>query len=110
MTRIGEIDARTKRLGEIVGVFARYGLVEPLREHVPEPLRRHLVDPDGSVATRSAPERLRLALQELGPTFVKLGQMLTRRCPHWLDHYNRQRPHSSLGDRPPISRVHNVRG
>jgi transposase InsO family protein len=30
--------------------------------------------------------------------------------PHWLHHYNRQRPHSSLGDRPPISRVHNVRG
>ena len=30
--------------------------------------------------------------------------------PHWLDHHNRQRPHSSLGDRPPISRVHNVRG
>jgi transposase InsO family protein len=30
--------------------------------------------------------------------------------PHWLDHYNGQRPHSSLGDRPPISRVHNVRG
>jgi transposase InsO family protein len=30
--------------------------------------------------------------------------------PHWLDHYNRTRPHSSIGDRPPISRVHNVRG
>jgi transposase InsO family protein len=30
--------------------------------------------------------------------------------PHWLDHYNRRRPHSSLGDRPPLSRVHNVRG
>ncbi len=30
--------------------------------------------------------------------------------PHWVDHYNRRRPHSSLGDRPPISRVHNVRG
>ena len=30
--------------------------------------------------------------------------------PHWLDHYNMRRPHSSLGDRPPISRVHNVRG
>jgi transposase InsO family protein len=28
--------------------------------------------------------------------------------PDWLDHYNRRRPHSSLGDRPPISRVHNV--
>jgi transposase InsO family protein len=30
--------------------------------------------------------------------------------PHWLNNYNRQRPHSSIGDRPPISRVHNVRG
>ena len=30
--------------------------------------------------------------------------------PHWLQHYNERRPHSSLGDRPPISRVHNVRG
>jgi transposase InsO family protein len=30
--------------------------------------------------------------------------------PHWLKHYNQRRPHSSLGDRPPTSRVHNVRG
>ena len=30
--------------------------------------------------------------------------------PHWIDNYNRQRPHSSLGDRPPISRVHNLCG
>jgi transposase InsO family protein len=30
--------------------------------------------------------------------------------PHWLDHYNRTRPHSSLGGQPPISRVHNLRG
>jgi transposase InsO family protein len=30
--------------------------------------------------------------------------------PHWLHHYNTRRPHSSLGDRPPISRVRNVCG
>lgn len=30
--------------------------------------------------------------------------------PHWLNHYNTRRPHSTLRDRPPISRVHNVRG
>jgi transposase InsO family protein len=33
-----------------------------------------------------------------------------RALPHWLHHYNCGRPHSSLGDRPPISRVHNVCG
>jgi transposase InsO family protein len=31
-----------------------------------------------------------------------------RALPYWLDHYNRSRPHSSLGGRPPISRVRNV--
>ena len=30
--------------------------------------------------------------------------------PYWLSYYNRRRPHSSLGDRPPISRIHNVCG
>jgi transposase InsO family protein len=28
----------------------------------------------------------------------------------FIRYYNRRRPHSSLGDRPPISRVHNLRG
>ena len=30
--------------------------------------------------------------------------------PHWLEYYNQRRPHSSIRDRPPISRVHNVCG
>ena len=33
----------------------------------------------------------------------------TAALPHWLNHHNTTRPHSSLGDQPPISRVHNVR-
>jgi transposase InsO family protein len=33
-----------------------------------------------------------------------------RALPYWLDHYNQRRPHSSLGGRPPISRVHNLCG
>jgi transposase InsO family protein len=28
--------------------------------------------------------------------------------PHWLEHYNQRRPHSGIGNRPPISRVHNL--
>jgi transposase InsO family protein len=31
-----------------------------------------------------------------------------RALPYWLEHYNTRRTHSSLGDRPPISRVRNV--
>src|SRR5262249_19195167 len=34
----------------------------------------------------------------------------TAALPHWLDHYTRTRPHSSLAGQAPISRVHNVRG
>jgi transposase InsO family protein len=33
----------------------------------------------------------------------------SRALASFLRYYNRRRPHSSLGDRPPISRVHNVR-
>jgi transposase InsO family protein len=29
--------------------------------------------------------------------------------PHWLKHYNTRRPHSGIQNRPPISRVHNLR-
>jgi len=34
----------------------------------------------------------------------------SKALPHWLRYYNERRPHSSLGDRPPISRVHDVSG
>jgi transposase InsO family protein len=37
------------------------------------------------------------------------SQHRRRALPHWLNHYNTRRPHSSLGGRPPITRVHNVR-
>jgi len=33
-----------------------------------------------------------------------------RALPHWLRYYNEHRPHSSIGDRPPISRVHDLSG
>jgi transposase InsO family protein len=33
-----------------------------------------------------------------------------RALPHWLHHYNEQRRHSAIGNRPPISRVRNVLG
>ena len=34
----------------------------------------------------------------------------TKALQSFVRYYNRRRPHSSLGDRPPISRIHNLRG
>ena len=33
-----------------------------------------------------------------------------RALPHWIDYYNERRPHSAIGERPPISRVHDDSG
>jgi len=33
-----------------------------------------------------------------------------RALPHWLEHYNKRRPHSALNGRSPISRAHNLPG
>lgn len=45
-------------------------------------------DPDPEMAAKPAPERLRLALEALGPAFVKLGQVLASRVdmlgPDWI--------------------------
>jgi transposase InsO family protein len=38
------------------------------------------------------------------------SQQRTRALRSFVRYYNRRRPHSSLGDRPPISRVHNLVG
>ena len=44
--------------------------------------------PDAAVASKPLPERLRLALEALGPAFVKLGQVLASRVdllgPEWI--------------------------
>src|SRR5262245_30286668 len=40
------------------------------------------------------------------PSSARRGRALAS----FIRYYNRRRPHSSLGDRPPISRVHNLRG
>ncbi len=71
---------RLFRLAKIVSVFHRYGLDEFVLTDSPNPLLRGLGKLLGS-RTHSAPrgERLRLALESLGPCFVKFGQVLSTR-------------------------------
>lgn len=67
------------RMRTIVAVFAKHGFAN-LAERLN--LGRFVLEkwlPDDSSAQRSVPERIRISLEELGPTFVKLGQLLASR-------------------------------
>lgn len=79
------------RLQEIVGVLLRFGLADLV-----DTLGLARFAPRGSHGSRSAPEhpldasrpeRLRMALEHLGPSFVKLGQIMATRsdllAPEW---------------------------
>jgi len=84
-TRLGRNTVNAIRLAEILRVFIRHGFADVLRrvgfhESLPARVLRglNLMDePSGPPETFG--ERLRMALQELGPTFIKFGQVLSTR-------------------------------
>src|SRR5580698_9133118 len=81
--KIGRAVEHVQRLRVIVGVFLRYGY-EPLARRLPLLKPWHLPfrsqrKAQLELSPLTAPERLRQALEELGPTFVKLGQLLSTR-------------------------------
>ena len=77
--QLGQISRGAARLRTIVGVFASHGfqnLAERARlgQFI---LRRMFPNVDEEKYT--APERMRMAFEQLGPTFIKFGQLLATR-------------------------------
>ncbi len=77
LPRIGR---NARRLREILTVLTKYGLADMLGGLHVEWLQGQLVSFDGERLGKVSHEaRIRLALTELGATFIKLGQMLSTR-------------------------------
>jgi ubiquinone biosynthesis protein len=71
-----------KRYNQVVAVLSRYGFGEIFKtvrfwEFVN--IEKRIFHKQGEFEIKPSAQRLRMALEELGPTFVKLGQMLSTR-------------------------------
>lgn len=78
--QLGQAVKNVHRLRFIVGVFVKHGFADvvdrmDLGKYIPGRLGTYVE----SQADKTVPERLRLAFEELGPTFVKFGQLLSTR-------------------------------
>jgi ubiquinone biosynthesis protein len=100
------------RLQDIASVLVRYGFADAVRRlGLAGALERagkvlHWTQA-AELARLDPPERVRLALQDLGPTFVKLGQILATRvdlfAPEWIEEFEK------LQDRAPPAPAGEVR-
>ncbi len=95
----------TKRLTEIIRVLSSFGFQEVLTDIGLENFTSHKKSSDDSLQKEenihlSRPVRMRMVLEKLGPTFIKLGQILATRPdlipPEWAEEFKRLQDNCSL--------------
>ncbi|KFF01953.1 ABC1 kinase family protein [Chryseobacterium luteum] len=71
---------KLKRSARLISVLSKYGFKDMLaRMNTGNKQEQLSVDPDEVISKGTVYERIRLVLEELGPTFVKLGQTFSNR-------------------------------
>ncbi|PAY15691.1 ABC transporter [Rhodopirellula sp. SM50] len=80
ITAIPQLYRNLRRWREILAVLRRYGLADWLSQHRRLPFQGWFKDHRGTpLAEYTREQRVRMALTDLGPTFIKLGQILAAR-------------------------------
>ena len=86
--QLGQAVKNVQRLRQITAVFAKHGFADVVdRMDLGKYLSGRLAAYAEAQADKTVPERLRQAFEELGPTFVKLGQLLSTRSDLLPDHF-----------------------
>ncbi|MFO0455049.1 MAG: AarF/ABC1/UbiB kinase family protein, partial [Planctomycetota bacterium] len=103
---IPQLYRNLRRWTEILAVLSKYGLADWLSRTQIDFIKDRLKAADGEVLARiSTPARIRMALTELGPTFIKFGQLVSTRpdligpeLAEELSQLQTQTPHDSFED------------
>jgi ubiquinone biosynthesis protein len=100
-----------KRYGHVVAVLSRYGfqdIIHRMNARHDVPWRDRMFKRGiRNIESLSTPQRVRLALEELGPTYVKFGQALCSRPDLLPDDYTREQ--SNLQDHVSSFPFHDAR-